>query len=985
MVSHDERVAWCRREPSQWKYGTGNGPGGKGYLHWISWSDRPASYIHPSHTKPKKKKDHLPPSHWKAENARFTQCDQKHIHRLAESLGVSTEALGRLAVGWNGEAWTLPMRDAAGAIVGMIRRWPNGDKKTVYRSPNNQLFFDPETVPEEGRLLLPEGASDVAALYTIGLPAVGRTSNTAGKEALAELLANRPEVTPIVLAEYDQNEKGHWPGRDGAISTAQHVANHLMRTVYWAFPPGGLKDARNWLNTQKNQNNLGKRFMNGLELHPIHPQCRTEPYEEPKKPTISLEEYRQQMVDNRAKTIGKPGVYLDCSPTGAGKSYADLVTIQGVEKSRTFVPTHALAKELVSEMQEQGLEAAAPSPLDKETCKNFNEASQAMAAGFRVGSTVCIDCEHQKNCTYYKHLKESQKAPHQVATHSRASFGLSKLTEGAEFVSIHEDSVSLLARSVSFSPSALPGLRKAIQQLKDQTPTSKTWLYQTLITLLEWIGQMDDMATAETTQILKPEHQNIKPDNLERKLWKLLKSYEDLQAIDGKALKALVSYAMGELAQFAVLVDHKFQKSGNGETVPIRQFVAVWKTAVPLDVPVWFQDATADPEIVRELVGRETANKTPEGVLAAPVEPVQLPRDISMRTSLKVVAATVAGILESRPNALKVGIIAHKKHIVPLLSNRANKSRKKKKGHLLPHHLRKRIAKYTWFGRGDDRGSNAWQGLDLILVLGTPRVNPINVRQLLVILGKHDAARLPAEEAGWSEYKYQAKRTTGELAWFDGYHYKHPDWQAAYRYLVVSQLKQAAGRGRGVLAGGTPVLVVSNENTGFPVVRGTYMAKIAQSVTEAVEALKDLLEAVSGCSENAINNNIGESEQWIGVQTTTIAARIEKSKSRTTELLKQAEALNLVERSPLRKGGWRIPPENPEESTEFAPDNHAQDATGAEKPIVGATRTRVGKQQAAFKSLLEELQATGSPELVETLFAADQMPLKDAAEIFSDP
>ena len=96
-----------------------------------------------------------------------------------------------------------------------------------------------------GRVYLPEGASDTAALLTHGLPAIGRSSANGSITLLAELL--RPTtLTPVVLGENDAKPDGRWPGRDGAERCANELASSLQRPVEIAFPPPAFKDVREY-------------------------------------------------------------------------------------------------------------------------------------------------------------------------------------------------------------------------------------------------------------------------------------------------------------------------------------------------------------------------------------------------------------------------------------------------------------------------------------------------------------------------------------------------------------------------------------------------------------------------------------------------------------------------------------------------------------------------------------------------------------------
>lgn len=194
---------------------------------------------------------------------------------LATRLGVSVESLSRLGVGWmpSQQCWTIPERDSAGNVIGINRRLDDGSKRRCAGSQAG-LTFDPvgwlQSDIEPRSVLLVEGASDVAALLSLGLSVVGRPSNTGGVELLAELLrAVPPDRAIVVMAEHDRKpqesfsdkgREGHradcdgcsrcWPGKFGAEKTATKLAERLERPIAWAFPPENAKDVREWLNSR---------------------------------------------------------------------------------------------------------------------------------------------------------------------------------------------------------------------------------------------------------------------------------------------------------------------------------------------------------------------------------------------------------------------------------------------------------------------------------------------------------------------------------------------------------------------------------------------------------------------------------------------------------------------------------------------------------------------------------------------------------------
>jgi hypothetical protein len=178
--------------------------------------------------------------------------DATRLDKLAGELGLPAVSLASLEPGLEyvgrpdrlESVIVFPMRDGAGRVCGLHGRWPNGEKKALLGSRLGP-FAPAGWKGTEGPLLLPEGASDVAAACALALPAVGRPSAKAGAQALADLLAGTDREI-VVLGEWDANDRGDWPGRDGAVATARKLAAALRRPVSWALPPDRAKDIRSW-------------------------------------------------------------------------------------------------------------------------------------------------------------------------------------------------------------------------------------------------------------------------------------------------------------------------------------------------------------------------------------------------------------------------------------------------------------------------------------------------------------------------------------------------------------------------------------------------------------------------------------------------------------------------------------------------------------------------------------------------------------------
>lgn len=151
-------------------------------------------------------------------------------------IGFKDHAKPDRALGW-------PECDGAGRVTTIGARAADGTKGAAASAPRG-LVVPADLASFTGPILAPEGFSDTATLHSIGVPAIGRPSNGAGAELLAETLAIRDS---IILGENDCKSNGKWAGRDGAKSVASTLAGLLGREVSYSFPPAGSKDARAWL------------------------------------------------------------------------------------------------------------------------------------------------------------------------------------------------------------------------------------------------------------------------------------------------------------------------------------------------------------------------------------------------------------------------------------------------------------------------------------------------------------------------------------------------------------------------------------------------------------------------------------------------------------------------------------------------------------------------------------------------------------------
>ncbi|MCC6127395.1 MAG: hypothetical protein IT426_20750 [Pirellulales bacterium] len=161
------------------------------------------------------------------------------LEKLASALGLSVESLQRLGAGWSAKhgAWTFPMRDAGGKVLGIRLRLPDGRKFSV--KGGHEGLFLPDGIDAHDSLLIAEGPTDTAALLDLGFAAVGRSCCTGGVKLLIDLVRRLNPSGMVIVADADA------PGQRGAESLAAILVAYSA-SVKVIAPPPGAKDAREW-------------------------------------------------------------------------------------------------------------------------------------------------------------------------------------------------------------------------------------------------------------------------------------------------------------------------------------------------------------------------------------------------------------------------------------------------------------------------------------------------------------------------------------------------------------------------------------------------------------------------------------------------------------------------------------------------------------------------------------------------------------------
>ncbi len=623
------------------------------------------------------------------------------------------------------------------------------------------------------------------------------------------------EAEPIFR---DWNQSCEPPWSDAEL---QHKLNDADRTPEkFGRPRGHLL----YRGRQKRRNGIVESASDDEEPVP------EDPVEQSQK-TIELTEWRDSIMKSRIDSIGTPGVYLDRSPTGAGKSTADAAAIATVvgncNKAMSIQPTHANCQEVEFDLRARGLDAVKyPARLDEDIevpCPRCNgggcdgcgagmlhlhrncwneDAATVEEMGLDVVSTLCTHCQHSKRCKavgYLGGIIRANEADVAIATHQRAAVqGIRDLSAGRDYVSIEEDAVGLIRPTRAVM---LEDLSLAVGLL-NQVHTDPRWLnwfgkgdtdkirelrgeqHDFLLHLLQLAEtlchRLEHAETGAIPQIL-PSPVEI-PKRTRFTLFVLMRAIR--VKFSEPPWSVLLDFVDGSLHSLSAVVSERPAKGGG--TYHLRSLVAVRHNAPRDTLVCWFNDATAEPDRIAALLDRPVKDVTPDGRIAHHHPPVQVRRDITRNTSRKTVRGLVRALMARHRDRRNVGIICHKTHVSTIRK--------------ISEPFKSRLARVVYFGEGPDRGSNDWyRTCDLILIVGTPRVGDDSIRQHLVQCGEHDAA---AESPEWTKVRWRAQNANGQPVTIETSGYRHPCWRKAHRELVEAAIAQAIGRGRGILSDG---------------------------------------------------------------------------------------------------------------------------------------------------------------------------------------
>ena len=171
------------------------------------------------------------------------ETDPSDLIRFADSIGVRVDSLRQLgcARAERYRAWAFPMSNGSGRIVGIRLRSDNGKKFAVTGS--HQGIFLPHTQPAKFAWIV-EGATDIAALLSLGLWGIGRPQCSGCIATLTATIARLEIREAVIVADSDE------PGVKGA-ETLSHELD-IPHRVY--IPPA--KDLRQLMSFGADRNFL---------------------------------------------------------------------------------------------------------------------------------------------------------------------------------------------------------------------------------------------------------------------------------------------------------------------------------------------------------------------------------------------------------------------------------------------------------------------------------------------------------------------------------------------------------------------------------------------------------------------------------------------------------------------------------------------------------------------------------------------------------
>ena len=167
------------------------------------------------------------------------------VRYLANPFYAAYQTLFDIETGWDGEAYTFPVRNANDEIIGITRRWPDGTKGMVKGSQVG-IYIPRLNWDNLETLFICEGASDTATVIDMGLKAIGRVSCQTGRDHVIKWCVQKKPSQIVIVADNDS------AGITGAkilgvdINHGYKVLTAACPIIKVITPPTDISDLREW-------------------------------------------------------------------------------------------------------------------------------------------------------------------------------------------------------------------------------------------------------------------------------------------------------------------------------------------------------------------------------------------------------------------------------------------------------------------------------------------------------------------------------------------------------------------------------------------------------------------------------------------------------------------------------------------------------------------------------------------------------------------
>jgi hypothetical protein len=466
-----------------------------------------------------------------------------------------------------------------------------------------------------------------------------------------------------------------------------------------------------------------------------------------------------------------------------------------------------------------GIDSAAFPLLDETTCANYDEAEAVLELGLSPVAVLCPECPCRVGCPHDEQNREAKESAHKVATLARGRVSLPVLARGASCIICDEDPADMLAPTYALddwvpAPGRRPNIDRehplqVVARIAEQAAAVATGpndrsFYRHLAAVARYLDR-EHHAAFETVEVKLPAPSEHTPPSLHSDLHQAVcdLGIERSHRPPADAMRLAILASQGKLRLLAVA---RNESLGNGG---VRQMynvlTGVGSTDLPI-IPTVICNATADLDEIRTLSGgiRPVRDMAPRGSLplVKPVLQICPEYEVTRSRSLERAADDLRGIIHDLPQYPRVGLMTHSTHHEKIRL-------------ALGEPYASRITLEGYYGDGRSRGSNDWIAqCDVLILLGPPRPGSNSIRQHLLRLGLCRAANMTEEKADWHWANWTGTTEAGERKEIETGRYRDEDWHRAYCAITKTQIKQAIGRGRGILPEGIPVYVVTTEDIG---------------------------------------------------------------------------------------------------------------------------------------------------------------------------